>query len=123
MKGIFNYLGVTLIIMSFTALSCDNDDKTNSDEICNVSNPAEDLDWLKEAIDNVENDEYSYFAMADYNGETVFYYGNCNPLINFVSIVMNCNGENLGNTNDLYDDLTDIEILWQHDNSQCNFQE
>lgn len=61
--------------------------------------------------------------MASYKGETVFYYGNCNPAINYVSILQNCIGDNLGYTNDFYAELTDITVLWKHVDSKCNFQE
>jgi hypothetical protein len=123
MRSIFNFLGFVGIIMSITLISCEKDDKKESNNKCNVSNPAEEIDWLKEAIDDVKQDEYSYFAMATYKGETVFYYGNCNPVINYVSIVQNCSGDNLGYTNDLYDELTEITILWKHVDSKCNFQD
>jgi len=123
MRSIFNFFGFVAIIMSITLISCGKDDnKDSNNNKCNVSNPAEELDWLKEAIDHVKQDEYSYYAMATYKGETVFYYGNCNPLINYASFVQNCSGDNLGNKNDLYDELTDITILWKHVNSKCNFQ-
>jgi hypothetical protein len=122
MKQFFNLLGLASMIVTITLFSCDKDENTNSKKNnCNVSNPAEEIGWLKDAIDNVKQDEYSYYAMANYKGETVFYYGNCNPAANYVSIIRNCSGENLGYTNDLQADLTDITILWKHENSKCNF--
>jgi hypothetical protein len=124
MRSIFNFLGFVAIIMPITLISCEKDDnKDSNNSKCNVSNPAEEIDWLKEAIDGVKQDEYSYYAMATYKGETVFFYGNCNPVINYVSFLRNCSGDNLGYTNDLYDELTDITILWKHVDSKCNFQE
>lgn len=111
------------MIVSITLFSCNKDKTIDSERNeCNVSNPAEEIGWLKDAIDKVKQDEYSYYAMAHYKGETVFYYGSCNPLANFASHIQNCSGENLGNTNDLQDDLTDITIIWKHKNSKCNFQ-
>ncbi|MCW2118096.1 hypothetical protein M2326_000384 [Flavobacterium sp. 7A] len=59
--------------------------------------------------------------MAIHKGKSVFYYGNCNPAINYASDVRDCNGENLGYTNDLEDDLTNRTIIWKHKNSKCNF--
>lgn len=60
--------------------------------------------------------------MATYKGETVFYYNNCNPvaLYAYVSIVLNCSGDTLGDTNDLYNELTNRTTLWKHENSKCN---
>ncbi len=114
MRQIFKFFGIAIVIVSTTMISCEKDDNI-------VSNPAEDIDWLKEAINDVKQDEYSYYVMANYKGETVFYYGNCNPLINYVSIVQNLRGDNLGYTFDLYDELTEVTILWKHEDSKCNF--
>ena len=124
MRRVFIFFGLVAAIVSITLISCEKDcNKDSHNNKCNVSNPAEELDWLKEAIGNVKQDEYSYYAMASYKGETVFFFGNCNPVINYISILRNCNGDDIGNTNDLYDELTDITILWKHENSKCNFQD
>ncbi len=124
MRRSFNFLRIATLVIIFTLISCDRDENTDSDDNkCNVTNPAEEIAWLKEAIDNVKQDVYSYYVMANYKGETVFYYGNCNPAANYSSIVQNCSGENLGDTNDLYYELTQITILWKHEESKCNFQE
>ncbi len=109
-------LSVFLLFLSFSFFSCEKD----YDNTCNVLNPAEEITWLKEAIDNVKEDEYSYYVMADYDGETVFYYVNCDPLVNYVSIVTNCNGDNLGQLNNLQDELTNMTVLWKHEASKCN---
>jgi hypothetical protein len=124
MRRFFIFLGTATIIVTSTLISCEKDNnKDSGNNTCNVTNPAEDIGWLKEAIDNAKQDEYSYYVMANYKGETVFYYGNCNPAANYVSIIRNCNGDNLGYTNDLRDELTDKTILWKHEASKCNFQD
>jgi hypothetical protein len=124
MKQFFNFLGIATFIVFTTLISCEKDNnKDSGNNKCNVSNSVEKIGWLKEAIDNVKQDEYSYYVMANYKGETVFYYGNCNPAANYVSIIQNCSGDNLGYTNDLQDELTDKTILWKHEESKCNFQE
>ena len=124
MRKLFDFLGLAAIIFSVVLVSCEKDENrdTKSNK-CNVSNPIEDLDWLKQAIDDVKQDEYSYYVMATYEGETVFYYGNGNPLINYISIVRNCTGDSLGLTNDLFDELTEISILWKYADSKCNSQD
>ena len=124
MRKLFDFLGLAAIIFSIALISCEKDENNDTESNkCNVSNPIEDLDWLKQEIDDVKQDEYSYYVMATYEGETVFYYGNCNPVINYISIVRNCNGDSLGLTNDLYDELTDVSTLWKHEDSKCNFQD
>jgi hypothetical protein len=121
MKRIQYYRVLVAFILSISLISCEDDDCPVFDNTCNVSNPAVELDWLKQAINDVKEDEYSYFVMATYQGETVFYYGNCNPLVDYISFIQNCNGEIIGNTNDFMGELTDITIIWKHKDSECSF--
>ena len=110
---------ITVISISFVIISCKKEDAENDN--CNFSNPTEELIWLKTMVTDM--DEYSYIKSATYNGETVFFNGNCDPLANSVSSVYNCSGEVIGYTNDLYDDLSEIKLEWEHENSMCNFSD
>ena len=124
MKKNFKLLGLAAIAVLTTLFSCDEDENNNpTNNVCNVSNPIEELAWLKEKIDNVEDDQYSFYNMATYHKETVFYYGNCNPSTNYVSIIRNCTGDSLALTNDVFDELTEISTLWKSENSLCNSQD
>ena len=53
MKSVLFYLGLTVMVFSVTFVSCKKEDNDNS---CNVSNPTEDLVWLKEVIEASENE-------------------------------------------------------------------
>lgn len=108
-------MSLILIILSISIISCEKHDSN----ICDVSDPAEEILWLKEAIDDIKHDEFSYYVQANYEGEKVFYYVNCSPFVNYVSFVLNCKGDRLGFTNDLLDELSDMLILWKHDESKC----
>lgn len=94
---------------------------SGSSNSCNVLNPVEEIGWLKSAIESVKNDEYAYYVMGNYKGETVFYYGNCNPVIDYVSVIKNCNGDNLGYLNEKLGDIKDKTIIWKHKDSMCEF--
>jgi len=109
--------------MSLVLISCNKDEHKDSNEYYCKSNPAIELDWLKEIIEEIEqrNDQYAYYMTATYRDETVFYYGNCDPAANYASFVLNCNRDTLGNINDLSNELIDIRLLWKHDESKCNF--
>ena len=69
---------------------------------CSVENPVEDLAWLRDEIQEreqqVQNEytQYQYIAQAEYEGETVFVYGNCCPNCLTVTLVFNCAGEQIG---------------------------
>lgn len=125
MKSIFYFSTVVMVLFLF---SCKKDSNESPKEICYVSNPTEELAWLKASIEsleagNAENLKYSYYMTANLDGETVFYYGNCNPLINYTSSIQNCSGETLGSLSTLYTKLTDAKILWQPSGSVCNFND
>lgn len=77
----------------------------------------EELTILKTSID--EADEYTYFMKATYYGEDVFYNRYCNPTANYQSNVYNCDGILVGGTNELMNELTDIELLWKHPQVVC----
>ena len=91
----------TFLLLAFIGfiVSCSTDDDKDIDNTCNVSDPTEELGWLKNEIDTIKDDEFSFYTMATLDGETVFYNGNCNPAVNYISTLRNCSGEVLGNTN------------------------
>ena len=66
------------------------------------------------------NDKFDYIMMSQFEGETVFYYRNCNPLVSYFSYLLNCNGETIKIVNEFEDDLTDSVVYWKHDESACD---
>lgn len=119
--SVFTKTTFTIFLIT-SIIACDKKEETNNaDLVCNVSNPIQELNWLSEKINANQHDEYYFVVKALYNGETVFYSGNCNPAINYASILQNCEGERLGLTNEFQNELTEKVILWKHENSQCNF--
>lgn len=113
-------LSFSILILIFSS-SCEKKEITTN--TCGVSNPIEDLSWLKKEINEIEqsNAKYSYYMIAKFNGKSVFFYGNCNPVVNYVSYLRSCSGEIIGNTNLYYTDLTEVDVLWKPENSICNF--
>jgi len=116
-----NHLLQIVILIAFTVMfSC----KKDSDNTCNVSNPVEDLTWIKNTIDDLKSLQdggmYSYISMAKYKGETVFLLGYCNPAANWVTPVYNCSGDSLGIIGEIsQEDITDMEVIWKSENSLC----
>ncbi|NMH89758.1 hypothetical protein [Flavivirga algicola] len=126
MKKIFLPVLLLLLIIS----SCKNDDD-NSNTTCNVSNPVEDLTWLKEIIEDFKQStlvDESYVYKATYEGKTVFIIGNCCATCNSLTLVAYCNGDfvfNLDNKNDkdAYNNfLASYEghLIWSSPNFVCN---
>ena len=120
MKNPTRLLQIVILIAFTVMFSC----KKDSDNTCNVSNPAEDLAWLKNTIEDLKSlpdgGMYSYISMAMYNGETVFLMGYCNPAANYVTPVFNCSGDSIGLIGEIsMDSLTDQQVIWKSENSLC----
>ncbi|MCW2118097.1 hypothetical protein [Flavobacterium sp. 7A] len=64
MRKIQYYLRLLAIILPIAIISCEKDDSEEISKECNVSNPAEELTWLREAINDVKEDEYSYYGYS-----------------------------------------------------------
>ena len=107
-------------------ISCsDNDDQTNM--VCGVDDPTTELDWLKAEIDEretnpTEDTKYCYISQASYENEAVFIYYDCNPLINKIFLIHDCEGNLLNNTEEsqiIFDSLEDSFIIWKPVNFAC----
>ncbi len=80
---------------------------------CGVDNPIEDLAWLKSEVQRRKNDTsadavYCYIEQAINNGETIFIYNDCNPLVNKVVPVLDCSGTSVGFLGDENNDVATI---------------
>jgi len=119
MKRLFNLLGLASILTLLVFFSCEKEDSESN--ACNVSDPAEELLWLKSILTDLS--EFDYIMVANYKGSTVFYNGNCNPVVNYVSVVYNCDGDVIANTYDIRGELSNDRLLWKHADSKCNFSD
>jgi hypothetical protein len=123
MKKHLQPLHLFIFIFLLLVFSCEKD--ILSDNTCNVDNPLEQLDWLKDTVQNIgqsnpEWAKYYLISMAKYKGETVFIESNCNPLANSVFPVLNCSGELLGVLGEIpMESLSDRNVIWRSVNSAC----
>jgi len=112
------FLGLTLIF------SCKKDTSGNT---CGVDNPLEDLPWLKSRIaiisgSNPQTAKYQFVSQANYRGNTVFIFGNCDPLALSVFPVVSCANINIGNVGEIpADSLLNQVTIWKMPDSLCNF--
>ncbi len=115
MKTALNLLTILLVF-----LSC-SDDEDIIRSACGVDNPAKELSWLRTEIDNreaniTEDTKYCYITQGEYEGQTIFVYWDCNPLIDKNIPVFDCDGNMLGGTpgNPIsLDDLENQIIIWK----------
>jgi hypothetical protein len=56
----------TLFVLSLSLISCEKDDAIEIFTcVGEVQNPTQDILWLKGAIEEDRNDQYSYYSTAD----------------------------------------------------------
>ena len=113
---------ITYSIILLSLFSCKNEKISSAEDLCGVSDPVNNIGWLKNAINELEADEFTYFNSAIYEGSPVVYSGNCDPAVNFVSFLQNCSGDTLGFTNEFYERLSDVKLLWKSEDSKCELK-
>ncbi len=114
------------VLLICTLLSCkDNDD--NLSNTCNVSNPIEDLSWLKNKILELEETSLYqsgeiFISQAKYRDKTIFILNNCCAVCNTIVPVFNCEGEAIGYMGDDSINSSEIKeniIIWKPENFIC----
>lgn len=107
--------------------SCSKDEKSTNNNTCNVSNPAQDLPWLKNRIGSLVTSDpalakYQYVQQAEYRSKTVFIFGNCDPASFTIFPVYSCDNIQLGNVGIIpADSLLNMRTIWKSQDSLCNF--
>jgi hypothetical protein len=88
------------LIILLLFLSCEeNDTNTICDKVvivCNTQNPLEDLDFLKDAKDNIDRidcGDRSSIMQYTYKSETVFEVNICSQIADAETLIYNCSGE------------------------------
>ncbi|MEK6151749.1 hypothetical protein WIW50_00725 [Flavobacteriaceae bacterium 3-367] len=121
-----HFLAFLLVCLSCIICCSDDDDSKDERSACGVANILEDLDWLRDEIADREQStspdiQYCYITKATWNGQTVFLYEDCNPLINKVVPVLDCEGTSLGAVGVAVDrnELSDFCTVWSPDNFAC----
>jgi hypothetical protein len=115
-----------IIPFIFLTVSCSSD---NTIKTCSEQDPIKNLGWLSSKIDELEQMDQEfiksrYVSQAEYNGLTIFIFGNCCHSCNTVIQAYNCDGELIGRLGCGKDDINfsilekDI-IIWQSPDFQC----
>lgn len=97
---------------------------------CGVSNPAEELSWMKSKIDEAKQSSLYeagqlYIWETEFNGETYFVFDNCCPNCGSVPLIYTCSGEDVSSnetvSNYIYSfDKSSIDVIWTSENFSCN---
>lgn len=125
-----------IVIMVFISLliliACNSDDNANAFTLtiagCDVENPLEELDWLKAEIERREQNQseemkYCYIVQASYQGQTIFIYEDCNPLVDKAPSLIDCTGSIIGSageTNFTNNQFTNRNIIYKPSDFSCS---
>ena len=125
MKIIFKLLVVCALVFSCNTI----DDMIEIKAFCSVENPTEDLTWLKNEIEEREQNitefsKYLYIHQSTHNGATIIIYADCCPNCNSVYPVYNCEGAFIGiignREQDIpFDVLSEGQIIWKTNDFEC----
>jgi hypothetical protein len=112
-----------LLLLTAAACHCDKNEPEPI-KVCGVVDPVENLAWLKAIIDDYKKDTngmltYQYVQQSTYEGNTVFIFGNCCPVCDFVPLIKDCEG----NTVEISPggELGPNTVIWKPENSSCVF--
>lgn len=107
-------------------LSCDDGNLTT----CNVSDPVQDLEWIRNEIDEIEQKkdtdpfyQYRYFAKGYHEGKPVFFQSVCCPPCSSVPIVTlkDCQGHELLTTYDTSNGRIKFKkTIWRAEGFPCD---
>ena len=124
-------LGLLALLLFISCSTSDDEGTINIIAGCGVSNVAADLDWLQQEISERENSsvaemKYCYILTATLNEETVFIYGDCNPLVDKIFFVLDCEGSILNPVEASetfpFTDITNRQLLWKPADFECNLE-
>ena len=81
-----------IIIMSliFLHFSCEKDENDNQETVCGTTNPLQEIEWLKNLINELENAPTTEIYIYTYKGEKVFAVTTCAICPDGVTQVHDC---------------------------------
>ncbi len=103
---------ITALFYVGVLVSCDK-----SVSLCGGNDPVKDLPWLEQEISRLSSLNQCYnISRSTYEKQTVFIISNCDPYINSVPLLYNCNGNILNLSAADYQNLQftgPIELIWK----------
>jgi hypothetical protein len=106
-----------LILLVLTGLMTAACEKSSS-EFCGGDRPEKTLTWLKEEIDLRSSSPYCQsISRSTYRNQTVFIFTFCDPNVNSIPQLYDCDGNLLSLTVEEYQNLNftgPIELIWKN---------
>ena len=106
-----------LIVLLISGLITAGCEKSTTD-LCGAEQPEKTLPWLKGKIDVLSASPQCYsISRSTYKNQTVFIVANCDPNLNSIPSLYNCDGLQLSLTTEDYQNLNftgPIELVWKN---------
>lgn len=89
-----------------------------SSPLCGGTDPERSLPWLKEMTDSLSTSTFCYaISRATYQGQSVFILTTCDPFVDSIPFLYDCEGNKLHLTDEDYRNLKfsgEIEPIWRN---------
>jgi hypothetical protein len=109
--------GFLSLLVLIVLISCKED---KLDMVCNVSDPVNDLPWLKAKAAEIDAEpisEYFFLEQAEYNGAYIFTISNCCELCYTIPFVYDCQGNSLDAS--VLASATNRKVIWKSSDNIC----
>jgi hypothetical protein len=87
-------------------------------DLCGGDRPEQSLTWLKSKIDVLASaPDCTSISRSTYKSQTVFIVANCEPNVNSIPALFDCDGKQLTLTTEEYQNLNftgSIELIWKN---------
>ena len=104
---------ILLFFMGLTS-ACEK----SSAQLCGGDEPEKTLPWLRNEIERLSTSEFCYsFSRSTYKNQTVFILATCDPNVDSIPFLYDCDGTKLNLTVEDYQNLNftgDIELIWKN---------
>jgi len=81
--------GFWILIFFLSVFSCNDEDKIS--DVCNVDDPATDVEWIRELINSLEaNENHSQIILYQYKFKTAFLVDPCHQCPDALAVVYDC---------------------------------
>lgn len=117
-----------LLIFALFVFFCSSCQQNENPRLaCGVSNPAVNLTWLSEKIEELEASEfsrnYSYINQVAHEGQTLFVLASCCPNCNWAPVYYDCEGSVVVDDDLVFSELTGMKLVWKSASSTCKVGE
>lgn len=110
MKQFIFLLVMVLIVLT---ISCEK----SSPLLCGGTEPVKSLPWLKMEVERINASGYCHtISRATYNNQTVYIVATCDPAIDSIPQLYDCDGNVLNIPGDNYQDIKftgPVELIWK----------